>query len=191
MQEEIWKDYPPYPDRYQVSNFGNVRSKPFIKQSSNKGGPYSFLTKQKQLIPLLNEDGYWQLRLMVDGFKFTRKIHRMVAETFIENPEELPCVNHRDSDRANNHVENLEWCTNQYNIQHSYATGSNSNAGEKHPRAILNEADILRIKELEIEGLTCKDISDKLGFKYHTIHKVLQRKNWKNVEPDGSKWILL
>lgn len=81
MQEEIWKDYPPYPDRYQVSNFGNVRSKPFIKKSSNKGGPYSFLT--------------------------------------------------------------------------------------------------------------CKDISDKLGFKYHTIHKVLQRKNWKNVEPDGSKWILL
>lgn len=191
MEEEIWKDYPPYPDRYQVSNIGNVRSKSFMKQSSNKGGPYSFLTKQKQLIPLLNEDNYLQLRLMVDSFKFTRKIHRMVAETFIENPENLPCVNHKNSNRADNRVENLEWCTNQFNIQHSYVTGSNSNAGEKHPRAILNEVDILRIKELEISGLTCKEISDKLDFKYHTVHKVLKRKNWKNVEPEDSKWILL
>lgn len=191
MQEEIWKDYPQYPERYQVSDHGNVRNKPFMKQSTNKGGPYSFLTKQKQLIPLLNDDGYWQLRLQVDGVKFTRKIHRMVAETFLENPENLPSVNHKNSSRQDNSVDNLEWCTERYNVQHGYDSGSNSNAGEKHPRALLNNEIVLNIRELEIEGLTCKEISDRLDFKYHTIHKVLHRKNWKNVEPENSKWVLL
>lgn len=192
MIDEIWKDYPPYPDRYQVSNLGRVRNKPFMKSSRNKGGPFSFLTKQKILSPLINDDGYAQMRLQVDGFKFTKKVHRMVAETFLENPDNFPCVNHKNSKRDDNRVDNLEWCTEQYNVKHSYDSGSNSNAGEKHPRALLNNELVLYIRTLEIEGLTCREITDKLEiFKYDTIHKVLIRKNWKHVEPENSKWVYL
>lgn len=185
LDGEIWRDCIEFPNRYEVSNFGRVKSKSYIKNSVNGYGAYSFRTKVKLIAQGFSGDGYPQVVLQEDKTKVTRKVHRLVAMAFIANPNQLPCVNHKNSIRSDNRVENLEWCTNQQNIQHGYSSGSNSNSGEKHPRAILNNEVVLEIKRLEKLGSTCSEISNKLSFKYHTVNKVLKRRNWANVEPES------
>lgn len=188
MTEEIWLPWPAYPHRYEVSSEGRVRSVSFTKHGANVNGAFSFKTKARELRQFTNNQGYMQLRLMVDGVKFTRKVHRMVAETFLENLGELPVVNHINSIRSDNRVENLEWCTIQDNVKHSYDSGSNSNLGTLHPAALFDEQTVLKIKLLGMQGRRPCDVARELDLEYHKVQKVLVRKNWKHIEPEGSGW---
>lgn len=90
----------------------------------NMVGEVFNLTNGKLMKPSLNAKGYSQV-VMVDnnGNRITRKVHRLVAETFIENPYGKPTVNHIDGNKANNHISNLEWNTYSENQQHAYDTG--------------------------------------------------------------------
>lgn len=109
---EIWKDIKGYEGIYQVSNKGRVKT--MARYINSKSNSKSF-RKEKILKPI-NVLGYQKVCL-INKFKF---IHRLVAETFIPNPQNLPCVNHKDENKTNNSVENLEWCTHAYN--NSYGT---------------------------------------------------------------------
>ena len=104
---EIWKDIKGYEGLYQVSNLGNLMSLNYYR--SGKPG---------LLIPVEDKDGYLQVTLCKDRKKKTFFIHRLVAEAFILNPENLPFVNHKDEDKTNNSVDNLEYCTHEYNINY-------------------------------------------------------------------------
>ena len=105
--EEIYKDKKDYEGLYQVSNFGNVMSLNYYR--SRKPG---------LLIPVKNKDGYLQVTLCKDRKKKTFLIHRLVGETFLENPNNLPEINHKDEDKTNNRADNLEWCTSEYNLNY-------------------------------------------------------------------------
>lgn len=102
--EEIWKDIDGF-DLYQASNLGNIRNK--------KTGLV--------LTPITDKDGYFRVHLNND--KITRPVHRLVAKTFIPNPEHKPQVNHKDGDKTNNRVSNLEWCTSRENNIHALQNG--------------------------------------------------------------------
>ena len=108
---EIFKDIKGYEDLYQVSNLGRVKSlkrispqghllKERIKKQSNRGGGYLFVT------------------LCKSGIQTMYSVHRLVAEAFLSNPDNLPCVNHKDENKQNNCVDNLEWCSYQYNCNY-------------------------------------------------------------------------
>lgn len=101
---EIWKDIIGFEGHYQVSNKGKIRS---IKNN-----------KIKELKPYkeIKRCGYLSVYLRLPGQKFTKKVHRLVAEAFIPNPNGFPEVNHIDENKENNCVENLEWCTGEYNL---------------------------------------------------------------------------
>lgn len=101
---EIWKEIPELGGDYYVSNFGRVIS---CKKNSLEE-PY-YMT----LCPDLH--GYLVVYMQKNGKRYRRFVHRLVAEAFIENPFNYPCINHRDEDKANNCVDNLEWCTYKYN----------------------------------------------------------------------------
>lgn len=114
--EEIWKDIKGFEGYYQVSNSGNVKSLS-RKVYSYNGGRY---IKERILKPSVNSDGYLVLFLSVEGKKYSCTVHRLVAETFIVNIDNLPEVNHIDGNKKNNKVDNLEWCNHQYNIKEGY-----------------------------------------------------------------------
>lgn len=104
MTEEIWKDIAGYEGKYQVSNLGNVKSLNY-----NRTG------KEQILTPIKNPKGYLIVGLSKNCISKQHYIHRLIAQAFIENPENLPQVNHIDENKFNNRVDNLEWCTAEYN----------------------------------------------------------------------------
>lgn len=112
MEKEKWRWIEGYEGLYMVSNKGRVMSVP--KRAARSNG-YVVSYEGQVLSPSKNKKGYPSVNLHRDGKGWMRTVHRLVAETFIPNPENLPSVNHIDEDKTNNNVENLEWCTVEYN----------------------------------------------------------------------------
>jgi hypothetical protein len=103
---EIFREISGYEGLYAVSNYGNVKSLKF--------------GKEKILKPRADGDGYLYVTFCKNGKMKHHKVHRLVASAFIENPDNLPQVNHKDENPSNNNADNLEWCTQEYN--HNYGT---------------------------------------------------------------------
>ena len=98
---EIWRDIQGYEGLYQVSSEGRVKS---LKYG-----------KERILKPRADRYGYMYVILCMDGQRKYHLVHRLVANEFLDNPDGLPQVNHKDECKTNNTVENLEWCTHEYN----------------------------------------------------------------------------
>lgn len=120
--EEIWKDIKGYEDLYQISNMGNVRSLNYSR------------TGKTEILRPGSDRGYLCVGLCKNGKAKTYRVHRLVAQAFIPNPDELPCINHIDEDKTNNRVENLEWCDHAYN--NNYGT-RNERVGPNRGKSIL------------------------------------------------------
>ena len=101
IEIEEFRDIPGYEGMYEVSNLGRVRRDGRI------------------LKPSKNKKGYLLVSLFKNGTKKNARIHRLVAQSFIPNPQNLPQINHKDEDKTNNAVENLEWCDSKYNNNYS------------------------------------------------------------------------
>lgn len=115
-----WKYIKGYEDIYQINNLGEVKS---IKRN--------IIMK-----PSIHRDGYYKIKLCKNGEKRWYQIHRLVAQTFLKNEDKLPCVNHKDENKLNNNVNNLEWCTIKYN--NSYGTRlERVSMSNKTKRAVL------------------------------------------------------
>lgn len=112
--EEIWIDISGYEGKYQVSNLGRVRS--LIYKNNANGKIYK---REKLLKQFYDRNGYLRVDLKM-GKRKNAQVHRLVALAFIPNPLEKPQVNHKDKDKENNKVDNLEWVTNQENQLHRY-----------------------------------------------------------------------
>lgn len=107
---EVWKRIDGY-ERYEVSNYGRVRS-------LDKRDVWGRLRKGKVLKPFHDTGGYMQVCLRNGDKQCNKNVHRLVAMAFIDNPERLPEINHKDENIENNHVDNLEWCTRLYNARY-------------------------------------------------------------------------
>ena len=128
--KEIWKDIKDYEGLYQVSNLGKIKS---LSRKIFNGKNY-YISKEKILKPGKNHQGYLQLTLHNNNIKKNIRINRIVAQTFLENPNNYPEVNHKDENKLNNQVDNLEWCTHKYNS--NYGTGR-KRAGDNHKKKII------------------------------------------------------
>lgn len=117
--EEIWKDIPGYEGLYQVSNLCNVKSFDRIHCS---GMGRTYFKPGRILRPAKGSHGYLGVVLCKDKNKVSNCIHSLVAKAFISNPLSLRYINHKDGNKLNNSIENLEWVTARQNTQHAYDT---------------------------------------------------------------------
>lgn len=136
--KEIWKDIDGFEGYYQVSNLGRVKSLERIRIANNgKSETAQFQVKEKILAISKQTQGYSQVNLCKDGTQKTHRLNRLVAITFIPNPENKPEVNHIDGNKDNNCVSNLEWVTSKENTRHKLTHGLN----KTRSRAVLKVDD--------------------------------------------------
>ena len=118
--KEIWRDIKGYENLYQISNLGRIKTKQ--KKVNNR---FKDIIREEKIIKLsLNRNGYYIVHLWKDGKSINKTVHRLVANAFIPNENKLPLINHKDENKKNNCVDNLEWCTYKYN----------SNYGERNKK---------------------------------------------------------
>lgn len=135
--EEIWKNIKGYETLYQISDQGNVRALPRKQRMVSSTGTEYFITRPKELRLLKTQSdskGYLHVSLSKDDRSKDLLVHRIVAEAFIDNPENKPEVNHKNGVKYDNAVTNLEWNTHSENIQHSIHVLGND-LGPKVPRS--------------------------------------------------------
>lgn len=135
--EEIWKPIKGYEQYYEVSNLGRIKSlarNVYWKNRANRIN--SRYDEEKIIVPDVMKNGYIRIKFRVNGDVKQKTVHRVVAEAFIPNPENKPCINHKDGDRKNNKVENLEWCTYSENNLHEWRVLGKKSYNAKKVRCV-------------------------------------------------------
>lgn len=153
MQEE-WRDIKDYEGLYQVSNLGRVK-RVFGFTSNGKRCNSKILKQTFYKSP--NNSGYYRIGLCKSAKRKMYSVHRLVAQAFIPNPDNLPQVNHKDENTKNNCVDNLEWCTCQYNT--SYGSLPNRRAKNIYKNTNLQKSVVARkipVLQFSIDGTFIK-----------------------------------
>lgn len=175
---EVWAAIPEYEGWYDVSADGQVMRVRYINGA----------TPGRVLKPAVTKLGYHQVRLYEGrGARTSRvhKVHRLVAAAFIG-----PCpaghqVNHKDGDKSNNRLYNLEYVTPQENIAHAERTGLRPKAkGERHGMARLTERDVRAIRALAAGGSMQRDIARKFGIAEAHAHRIIHHQRWAHVREE-------
>lgn len=185
MQEEIWKDIKGYEGLYQISNFGRVKS---LERLTKRNGR-NYLIKEKLLSLHPDKDGYMLVNLNNLSKSYPYKVHRLVCEAFIANPENKPCVDHINTIKDDNRVENLRWCTHKENCNNPISHQKLVDASI--PRYSKDNPNAKAVIQFTTSGKvvrkwdTMKDAADNLGINYTNISKCCRgiRKQF-----NGSVW---
>lgn len=174
INEEEWKDIEGYEGRYQVSNCGRIRS--FLtKGVRNKVEMYD---ESSHIIkPILDTFGYHVVNLRKNNGMKGIKIHRLVAKAFIPNPNNLPQVNHKDGNKQNNNLDNLEWVTAKENIAHSFSTGLHME-GSDYPITIIHKEKLHEVVGLRKLGLSFREIGEQFGVEKSTAANICRNKTY-------------
>lgn len=179
MDEEIWKDIRGYEGSYQVSNLGRVRS--LDRQVASKGGKSTYLMRGISMTPREDKVGYTTVHLRLGGqTRKTKKLHRLVADAFVDNPELKPQVNHKDGIKSNNAISNLEWVTAAENNQHAYDTGLKKR-GERHHKSKLTEKQVAVIRK-DGGKTKQKELAARYSVDQRTVSAILNNVGWKHVK---------
>ncbi|MDD5589230.1 MAG: NUMOD4 domain-containing protein [Candidatus Nanoarchaeia archaeon] len=178
MQPEIWKDIEGYEGCYKVSNWGRIKSLGRTYYHSHDKCNVSI--KEKILKFNCNEK-YYRVGLCKNYVRKHYRVHRLVAETFIPNPERKPEVNHKNGNRFNNYVFNLEWVTPTENMRHAYKNGLKCGLkGEKNSQAKMTEKQVLEIRKI-YPKLSQGKLAKKYNVSVSLIKNVLKRRSWKHI----------
>ena len=174
---EEWKDIEGFEGFYKISNLGNVMSM----------GGWCGTSKRNQMIrsTSITKDGYVKVRLMRNGKDRTSRIHRLVAEAFIPNPENKKTVNHIDGVKTNNNVVNLEWANRSEQMHHAYELGlKTAMIGSTNTQAKLTDEQVREIRKTYVrqsKEFGTVALGKKYGVTNRVIGLVVSGKAYRNV----------
>ena len=145
---EIWKDIKGYEGKYQVSSLGRIKS---LYRWNGK----AFYSREHIIKSYINKNGYVYIALMKNNKNKNCRLHRLVAEAFLDNPNNYNDINHKDGNKENNNINNLEYCTKSYNMKHAFKNnlwkspnsgrfGSNSYKAKKVAMVDKNTNEIIK-----------------------------------------------
>lgn len=184
MNVEFWLPVKGYDGWYEVSDHGRVRSLSRMLLRKN-GAPHG---KKGRILPgHLCDHSYVVVALRKCGKQRAHYVHRLVAEAFIANPEKKPQVNHRNGERAENAISNLEWATGSENILHSYAVLRHPRLtlrGETNGNSRITENDVRAIRLEYQPGSSIRgqrQLATKYGVSQRLILNILHRRAWRHV----------
>lgn len=187
---ELWKPIKGYEDKYEISNYGRVRSLPI--KSKNKD---TYRTVKGKILKPNQCRGYYTIGLLKNGKFKTLRIHRLVAQTFIENKNNYPAVNHIDGNKKNNRVDNLEWCTYSHNIKEAFRLGLKK-PSEKQKEVVRQYCKKNKTKsviQLDMndnfikEWTSAVEVERELGINRKNISSCVHK---KCKSAGGYKWVL-
>ena len=191
---EIWKDIVGYEGLYQVSNLGRVKSLAYeVTYYRERTNSYVTRPHKEQIVkPVTRQHGYLGVMLYGKGGHKTRgfktfSIHRLVAEAFIPNPDGLPEVNHKDENKQNNTVDNLEWITRKGNV--NYGTTQQRRANNR----INNDKRCKRVMQISLDGKiiaeypSLAEVQRQTGYSSSNIWNFINGKN-TNKHQYGFIW---
>jgi len=162
-----------YEGLYSVSIDGEVFTHPRLGSNTLKAGVLS---------PGVNSDGYKTVVLWKNRVGKSFKVHRLVANAFIENPYGYKIINHKNGDKTDNYIGNLEWCTPGTNVQHAYDTGLASHIGEKNTKSKLTDRNVEKIKCGFLMGIKNRDLANIFGVHISTIQKIKRGVAWSHIK---------
>jgi len=177
---EVWKEVLGVKCVYEVSNLGNVRTKEqsfeYVRSNGTKVIK-SVKAKPKKIQKSWNKE-YLAVCL---GTGNNKTIHRLVAELFIENPDHLEFVNHKDGNKHNNELSNLEWVTRQENENHAFSTGLKNSSGEHNTMSKLKNEDVIVIKNSKRDIESKNKLVENFSVSRATIERIWNGKIWRHI----------
>lgn len=179
--DSYWRDIPGEP-LYQAHPDGRIRSKERAITTRNKWSIHTRICPSKELTLNKSRAGYLVVSLAYNRTKKQGLVHRLIAETFIPNPENKPCVNHKDGNKLNNSIDNLEWVTYSENIKHARRLKLIDDEGHHNHNASLTKEQAKAIRSMFKNNL---DITrSKLARDYKVsvtvIERLIANKTYKN-----------
>lgn len=186
MTKEKWKPIKGYTNFYQVSNLGNVRSIDRIIHQIAFGGSLAKRTiKGRNMILAKDKDGYIRLDLSKNGKAIHKQVHRLVANAFVSNPKNKPCVNHKDGNKTNNNANNLEWTTVKENTHHAAKNGIHANMRQGKKLSLPQRKELAnRFSKGENRTKLAQEYNINVSYIYDILKtlgtwKNTKRKTWK------------
>lgn len=181
---EKWVNIEGYEGIYQITRSGKVRS---LDKVVNCYPKTKRTVKGRTLKPILGKIGYYYFQLSNNkSVRKSKYLHRLLALTFISNPNNYPCINHKDGNKRNNSLSNLEWCTHQQNMAHGFRTGLVPKMinvkGEKGFSAKLKDRDVMAIKKRLKNGERIIDIAKDYPIKEGAISEIKAGRSWGHIE---------
>lgn len=183
---EDWKDVVGYEGLYKVSSKGQVKSLDRTITRTVKGTTSNYSREGALMAQNKKGSEYMRVCLCKDSRAEKHYVHRLVAEAFIDNPNNLPCVNHLDANKMNNQKDNLKWCTYAENNQHAKDLGLHNVSGENCHLSKLTEEDVLGIcDKRDNQGVSYRQLADYYDITPENVSSIVRGKTWKSVTGRG------
>jgi hypothetical protein len=179
---EIWKDIPEFENLYQVSDLGNVKALRKVRKTGRSGSTLRVYEEKILKSSNFSNNGYKTVSLSRFGKTRTFTVHRLVCVTFLENISNFKCINHKDGNKLNNNLSNLEWCDFSHNSLHAFKMGLQKNAflsGIKN----LASKKVLRTLDNKIFNSIKEAFDDcSLEIKCSTFYKKIKNNKIENYK---------
>ena len=172
MQKEIWRGIKGYEGWYSVSSLGKIKSHKRIGRTEDK------ISKTE-----IKGNKYRQVNLSKKSISKTYRIHKLVACAFFGECPKNKEINHKDTNKSNNSISNLEYVTHKKNMNHAYENNLIPILkGKNHPMAKLIDADIYKIRDMRADGFSYRIIAKKFKVALQVIWRIVHIQSWKHIK---------